>query len=300
MKKKIIVGFCAISSLLILTGCNTPNSSNQSSTSNSSITNNVEQKPQQIIPTPKNLQSITSPSSNGYMYLIAGTPSSKGLYKLQLSDGSQNNSISISNHAIGLARNSTGQLAYGEATSSTGAVDIVNTSTLKKIATIPVGAPVKDITVNPNGQTSFYVLNGNSHSESVSIISTHQKAITKNIPVSLGTIAIATDGSTLYCLESNGDIEGISIQTMKPQFQFKAVNNPISLVLSPGGNHLYILKKAGSNRNVSVINVQTESQTKALPAPKGANSIAINPDGSLIYVGADDNGISNVQSFSTR
>lgn len=293
MKKYWFIGTSILSSFLLV-GCSTTPATKTPSNSVASVA--IE--PAQIIPSPQNLMAITSPQTNGDIFEIAGNSVSKGLYEQSLSTGTVTDSASISNHAVGISEDTSGMLAVGESTSSTGVVDIINTSSLKLLHKFPVGAPVISIATKQNGE-SFYVLNGTKKSESVTVIDPKSKMVPKAIAVSLGTLNIAVSQHTLYCLESNGAVEGISLKTAKPQFQFKAVQNPLSMVLGPSGGHLYILKEAGVNRNVSVINLQTESQTRVLPAPKGAVAISINPDGSLIYVGSSVGKSSNIQAFKT-
>lgn len=286
----------ALLSISLLAGCGNskPNSSVNATSNKTALQSGV----QQILPTPAGLKSITSPDQNGNMYLLAGNSASKGLYQMELSDGKITNSVSVSNNAVDVAETPSGILAMGQATATTGAVEVFDPSTLKLQRTIPIGAPVLGITTDQRDGNLVYVLNGNSHSESVSVVNVGTGQVTSNIPVSLGTVGIATDGSTLYGLENNGDIEGFTVSNAKPAFQFKAVDSPIALTLSPDGQTLYILRAIDNGTNVSVFNLQTESQTRAVGAPKDATFLAINADGTLLYVGVRTSTSSNVQALS--
>lgn len=251
-----------------------------------------------IISTPNPLFDITSPNAQGDMVVLAGTAMSRGIYNIHLSDGSQSNSQSVSNAADALTETNSGVLLMGQGTTTSGAVSIVNAATLGVSSTIAVGGPVISMTVGPSPNI-VYVLTGNHKASAVYVLNVKEKKVTGSIPMSLGTLEIAIDGQTLYGLQANGDVQGISLQTKKPEFQFPAVKNPVAFVLSPDGQTLYVLKRTSTGENVSVIDLATESQIKAIAAPRGANSMEINADGTLLYVGVSTGKSSNVQALKT-
>lgn len=251
-----------------------------------------------IIPTPNSLVGITSPTSQGDIVVLAGSTKSRGLYNIHLSDGSQSNSQSVSNNADALTETNNGVLLMGQGTHDSGAVSIVNSTSLSVSYTIPVGGPVISMTVGPSPNV-LYVLTSNQKTSEVSLVNVKEKKVISSIPMSLGTLSIATDGQTLYGLQANGDVQGISLQSKKPVFQFSAVKNPVAFVLSPDDQTLYILKRVATGENISVFNLATESQIKVIAAPRGANTIQINPDGTLLYVGVSTSKSSNVQALKT-
>lgn len=286
----------SVVSVLALTGCNALSSpANPQPTPVPKQQSNVKS----IISSPNPLDAITSPNAQGDIVVLAGTAASRGLYTMSLSDGSISVSQSVSNHATTVAETNDGTLAIAQSTSASGAVQLVNSSTLKVTQTIPVGGPVRSLVAGASPNL-FYALNGGGKSEGVAVIDARQGVVTQNIPVSLGTIAIATDGQTLYGLQVNGDIEAISLSSKKVQYQFHAVKNPIAFTLSPDGQSFYVLKRAGNTENVSVINMATESQTKVLAAPRGANSLGVNASGTLLYVGVSTGKSSNVQALKVQ
>ena len=76
--------------------------------------------------------------------------------------------------------------------------------------------------------------------------------------------------------------------------------NPVQLTTSDTGGTLYVLKttQGGASGNVSVINLSTEGQTKALPAPAHSVDLQLSPDGMSLYLVVGTPTLGNVQQFA--
>ncbi len=167
------------------------------------------------------------------------------------------------------------------------------------MATVPIGAPVKDVYAGADG-TTFYVLNGNNSSSSVTLVNSETDKTSASVPVPLDTVAIAVDpsGQNLFALGSQGKVNQITIGSGAVAADYPVGQHPIALAVSTSGSALYVLNNVGGGANVGVIDVATESQTKVLPAPAGAVAVQVSPDGGSLYVAVGTPTVGNVQVFA--
>ena len=147
------------------------------------------------------------------------------------------------------------------------------TSGLVPLATIPIGAPVRDVVASPNG-TRFYVLDGTGGSASVTVVSATFTVLTSlPAPADAIGIVVSTDGGSVFAPRAVGSdlpdrrIVG-SARVLVPRGQAKAI------AISPDGTTLYVLKGTAVE-NTAVVDVQTEAATKALPAPTHAVGLVV-------------------------
>ena len=71
----------------------------------------------------------------------------------------------------------------------------------------------------------------------------------------------------------------------------------MQLAISSTGSTLYVLRSVAGGANIAVMDVATESQTRALPAP--ADSVGLQPsaDGRSLYLVVGTSNIGNIQEF---
>lgn len=259
-----------------------------------------ETKPTKVIPGPAGLIAGTAPQLNGDLWVLAGTLGIRTLHQLDLTTDTFGPALPATGSATSLTQSSSTLLGLGLASSLTGAVEFVDGATGATISTVAVGGPVREVTAGSDGST-FYALDGSSHSATVSAVSSITNTVKSVIPVPGDTISIAVDPNQqrIYALESDGDVSIVSVPG-KVLSRFPVGSNPKTLALSGDGDTMYVLKgTANGTENVGVINVSLESQTKALPAPTGTTDIAVSSDGATLYAFVGTPSVGNVQLFST-
>ncbi len=232
------------------------------------------------------------------MWLLARGHGSATLQQLNLSSGKISQIVPESSNADSTSQSPSGVVGVGVATATTGALELRNGSSGALLGTVPIGAPVKDVFAGADGST-FYVLNGNSTSASVTLVNSQSDKASVSVPVPLDTDAIAVDpsGANLFALGSGGKLDEITIGSQTVAASYPVGSMPVALAISPNGSTIYVLNSHDSIVNVGVIDVATERQTEAVPAPANAVGVQVSVDGTSLYdiVGTPTYG--NVQVF---
>ena len=288
----------------LVAACSSPSSPN-GATSTTAAPSNAH-KPVRTIPAAAGLAAIGAPQPNGVIWTLVKVPGAANLEEIQLTDGKPAMTVPESVDAVDVVQSSTGELAVGVATATTGSLELRNGGSASLTATVPIGAPVRRVAVGGDGKT-FYVLDGNSTSMSVSVVDASTHSITKTIPVPLDSLDVvpSADQSSLYVLTgtptgtTTGTVDQVVVATGKAEGHFVVGPGPICLAISPAGDLLYVLKGTGSIRNTAVVDLATESVSKVLPAPEAANDVQVDADGTEIYVAAGTETYGNIQVFAT-
>ncbi len=233
------------------------------------------------------------------MWLLTRSYGAANLQQLNLTTGKIALVIPESASAISVAQSPSGVIGVGIGTAATGALELRNGSSGAVVSTVPIGAPVKGVYAGADG-TTFYVLNGTSTSVSVTLVNSQTDRVSVSVPVPLDTIAIAVDptGQSLFALGAGGKLDQITIGSGTVAASFSVGSNPIQLAVSTSGSTIYVLKSTSSTANVGVINVATEAQTKALPAPANSVGIQASSDGQSLLLVVGTSSYGNIQVFS--
>jgi DNA-binding beta-propeller fold protein YncE len=274
-------------------------SSGAPATGRSRSSSAAEVRPAHIYAAPAGLLGAAAPQQNGVLWLLAGTSSARALHALDLSNSSLVGAVPVSNDASSLAQSSTGELADGIATATAGAVELRNGSTGALVATVPVGAPVRQLVFGADGNT-LYVLDGNATSTSVTVVDTGSKTVQGSFGVGLDTVAVAPspDQTSVWALSSKGAVEQVAVAGGKVEARFTVGHSGTDLVISPTGDRLYVLKGAPSSRNVAVVAVATEQVRTVLPAPADCVAVVLSADGQTLYDAVGTTSLGNVQAFA--
>jgi DNA-binding beta-propeller fold protein YncE len=254
-----------------------------------------------VFAAPKNLLGAAQPQPNGTLWALAGDTASKGLFSISLATGKGTGSISVSNAALSVTESLSGIVGLALGTGQTGALELLNGSTGKPIRTIPLGAPARDVVVGSDGAT-FYVLNGNAKSASVTVVNSRNGDQQGTIPVPLDTVSVAPDatGSSLYALQPTGLVSQIAVAAGTIMTKFSVGSAGRSLAVSPDGGTLYVLKNAGAAvDNVAEVNLATQSVQRVLPAPANSMQVLVSADGSRLYQLVGTPSYGNIQVFAS-
>jgi DNA-binding beta-propeller fold protein YncE len=232
------------------------------------------------------------------MWILVKATGSANIQSFDLSKGTTLGIVPVGSDASAITELSTGVVAVGTAAGTAGSVELRNGTSGALSATIPVSGPVKALAPGADGAT-LYVLTGTVKSEAISVLDTSNQTVTKTIPVSLGTVAVAASpsGSDIYGLGDTGQVSDYPVAGGTAISRFKAGNSGIALAISPDGNTLYVLKGSGAVRNVAEVSTATESVRKVLPAPAGAVSVSVSADGTSLYDVVGTPAYGNIQVF---
>lgn len=258
----------------------------------------AQTQPERILAAPKDALSAGEPQPDGTMWVLAGTPTSRGLFKFDLGTGHGVGSISVSGATRAVTQALSGTIGLALGTKNSGALQLLNGSTAAVTKTVPLGAPARGIAVGADG-TTFYVLNGTASSASVTIVNSQSGRVLGTVPVPLNAVSIAPgpQQTTLYALQPNGRVSEIAVAGGKIMDSFPVGESGDSLALSPDGNTLYALKSTSGTANVAVVNLATDSVHQVLPAPGNSRQVLVSADGSQLYELAGSSAYGNIQVF---
>jgi DNA-binding beta-propeller fold protein YncE len=255
--------------------------------------------PQRIVGAPAGLRAVTAPQANGISWGLAGS-SSKGLYQLEAATWHPHGgSVSVSAAAHSIAVSARGVLGVALGASRSGALELMDAKTAKPIKTIALPAPAEQVVTGSDG-TTFYVLTAWPHMASVALVNSLTGRIRGTIPVPAGTVSMAPNPAqtSLYVLQKNGLIDEISVAGGKISTSFQVGTGGISLVLSPDGRTLYVLKGTLQVANIAVVDTSTESIKRVLPAPGYCREVQVSANGRQLYEIVGAPGFGNIQVFA--
>jgi YVTN family beta-propeller protein len=282
----------AVGVALVVAGCGSSGHHTPSATST------VASKPEHTIALPAGVRGAAAVQPNGYVWVLAGTGHVATLTQLQLSNGGKAATEPVSSDTTSVAQSPQGEIALGTATRTAGTVEVLNAAA-QDPKSLPVGGPVEDVAYGPSGKY-LYVLDGSARSRSVTVIDMQTRKTTESIGVSPATVSIVPNPgeSGVWSLTRTGLITELGLSNHKPITTISLNSVGVALTLSPSGSTLYVLKRAGSTSNVAVINTNTSSITKVLPAASNSVAVGISVNSSELYQYVGSLRYGNVQIFS--
>lgn len=259
----------------------------------------AEMKPEHIVPAPKNLLAAAQPQPNGIMWMLAGSSTRRGLYQIDLSSGQVIGSLSVSNAVQSVAQSLNGTIGLALGTRRTGALELLDGSTVKVNRIVPLPAPAREVVVGSD-DTTFYVLTGTPSASNVSIVNSRDGRVRGTVPVPADTVSFSPGAqqTALYVLGGDGRVSEISIAGGKVIASFVVGDSGRSLAFSPDGTTLYALKGTAARSNIAVVDVARESVQRALPAPSHCLEVVLSASGRQLYEVVGTAGYGNVQMFA--
>jgi len=251
-----------------------------------------------IVPLPSGVVSVAALQPNGTIWVLSGDPAEKTLSQVNLGTRKTFQAVGVSSDAQGVAQSSTGLLALGLGTSTTGAVELMNGSSASITGTIPVGAPVRALAFGADGVT-LYVLDGTLTSASVTVINTSTEKVVSTIGVPSDAIDLAPDSSqtSIWTVEQSGNVQQTSLQSTKPIQQLPIGGPGMALALAPD-NTLYVLKGKQSILNIAVISTETASIQRVIGAAANSVGLVSSITGTTLYDVVGSPSFGNIQAIS--
>jgi YVTN family beta-propeller protein len=167
-----------------------------------------------------------------------------------------------------------------------GDVSVIDTSTNKVVATIPVGGTPYYVAVNSTGTRAYVNCNG-----SICVIDTNINSVIAKIPVAIvaaggdwrwGEIAIDSTDTLLYTT-CNDSICVMNLKTNKEVGVPVPVGKvPYIVVLNPSNTRIYVTNT--QSHDVSVIDTTNNNPVATIKVGTYPFGAAITPDGARVYV----------------
>lgn len=233
------------------------------------------------------------------MWLLARVGGVADVTPLNLATSKVGGAVPVSSAADALTELSTGTVVVGTATASTGSIELLNGTSGTLSSTIAMSDPVKAVAAGSDG-TTVYALEAAPSAEAIAVVDTTSGKITATIPVSSGTVGVvgSVDGSSVYGVQSNGLISQYAVAGGQPTARFSIGHSGIAAAISPTGTTLYVLKSNGVAFNIAVVDLATERDVTALPAPANSVGLVISQDASTLYALVGTPAVGNVQAYS--
>jgi DNA-binding beta-propeller fold protein YncE len=233
------------------------------------------------------------------MWLLAESSGATTLQQLDLTKDDILRVVPEASGADAVAQSPSGVVGVAVARGGAGSLELRNASGQLE-ATVPVGDPARDVVAGAGG-TTFYVLNGDRSSMSVTLIDEQTRRALDTVPVPLDTLAVAVDPSEtdLFALERDGNLAEITVNSGAVIKVFNpGISRPLQVCISPDGGELYVLRHAGDvETDVDVVAVGLHRVTRTVTAPDGAVDLAISLDGTTLYGIVGATGYGSVQLF---
>ena len=252
-----------------------------------------------IVPLPNGVISAGAVQPNGMVWVLSGDTAVKTLSQISLSTKKPSQAVGVSADAQAVAQSSTGLLALGLGTATTGAVELLSGSSASITGTVAVGGPVRALAFGADGVT-LYVLDSTATSASVSVINTSSDTVVSTIGVPADAVGLAPNPSqtSIWTVEQSGNVQQTLLQSAKP-IQQLAVGAPgIAVALSPDGAALFVLKGNQAVSNIDVIGAATDNVQRVIGA--AADSVGLVPSisGTTLYDVVGSPSVGNIQAIS--
>lgn len=186
------------------------------------------------------------------------------------------------------------------ANSGSDSVSVINTSTDKVIATVPVRFDPGSVAITPNGAFAYVT---KYSSESVAVIRTATNSVVANVRVGSSPNAVAITPNGQFAYVTNRDDSTVSVIRISTNAVVANVDvglNPTGVAVTPDGNFAFVTNS--NEDSVSVIRTATNTVVATVGMRgfgeefnPGVWAVAVAPGGAVAYV-TTDNGVSLINT----
>jgi hypothetical protein len=252
-----------------------------------------------IVPLPSGAISAAQVQPNGTTWVLSGNSAVKTLTEVDLSTKKSEQSVGVSSSAQAVAQSSTGLLALGLGTATTGAVELLNGNSASVTGTVAIGAPVRALAFGADGVT-LYVLDGTTTAASVTVINTSTERAVSTFGVPADAIGVAPDPTqtTIWTVEESGNVQQTSLQSTKPIQQFALGSPGIALAIAPNSGTLYVLKGNQAASNIDLISTATDTVDRVIGAAANSVGLVASISGTTLYDVVGSPTLGNIQAIS--
>jgi YVTN family beta-propeller protein len=172
----------------------------------------------------------------------------------------------------------------GDSSGNNGSVSLVDTETLKVVATLPTGGAPLGLAFTPDGDL-VYIADDSSNTVSVWNAKTLGLVDTVTVVSNPGNLAATPDGASVYVLSlSSGAASVIDTKTNSVTATISvSTQSLLSIAIRPDGRFAYATHCCADN-NVTVIDTKSNTVVTQIPLGGGPSGIAVTPDGRFVIV----------------
>lgn len=172
-------------------------------------------------------------------------------------------------------------------------IAIVDTTSDKVIANVPLGRTAMDVAVSPDGRTVYAAVEDYNATDlgNISVIDAARATITRTIatPPYAGRnyVTVSPDGLTLYADGRSGS-QNPSLEMLNAQegtvsgYIAVGVNNPVIGAFSRDGTTAYVTETASTD--LFVVDTVSRTVSRTIPLDTVPTSVALDPTGRFAYV----------------
>lgn len=197
------------------------------------------------------------------------------------------NEIKFNGGVHGIDLSGDGQYLYvslspGLGNDGNGALAVLKTDTLEKIAEIDTVVGSSHVAVTPDGSQVWLA---HANGGKVSVIDTKTNTLVKTIKVAdvPNEVAISPDGKWAFVANVGSDLVSvIEIDTLEVIKTIQAGDGPHGVTVSPNGKELWVSSR--NSYDVTIIDTATLERKAILPTGGSANHVAFSQNGEWAYV----------------
>ncbi len=197
------------------------------------------------------------------------------------------NEIKFNGGVHGIDLSGDGQYLYvslspGLSKNGNGALAVLKTDTMEKIAEIDTVVGSSHVAVTPDGAQVWLA---HANGGKVSVIDTKTNTVVKTIKVAdvPNEVAISPDGKWAFVANVGSDLVSvIEIESLQVVKTVQAGDGPHGVTVSPDGTELWVSSR--DSFDVTIINTATLETKTIIPTGGSANHVAFSQNGKWAYV----------------
>ncbi len=173
-------------------------------------------------------------------------------------------------------------LSPGLSQEGDGALAVLKTDTMERIAEIDTVVGSSHVAVTPNGSQVWLA---HANAEKVSVIDTKTNTVVKIIQVGKvpNEVAVSPDGKWAFVANVESDLVSvIDIETLQVVKTIQAGDGPHGVTVSPNGRELWVSSR--NSFDVTIIDTATLERKAIIPTGGSANHVAFSQNGEWAYV----------------
>jgi len=205
-----------------------------------------------------------------------------------------------------------------------GDLTIVDGTTRRVVATIPLGKRARGVHASPDGRTLFVALRGTpiagadeSHSsttvaafpngraeagpDGIAVVDLAKRRVTRMLPGGSDPteFAVTADGQRLFVADAGaGTVDAVRVRDGRVEHRVRVENGPEGVSVSPDGRSVYVA--CGAAGAVSVIDGRTGEAVGRIDVGGRPRAVAFLPDGSCAFVPSETEGKLRVIDTASR
>ncbi len=229
---------------------------------------------------------------NGRLALVANYTSNT-VTPIQLPSDKALAPVNAGAGPAGVAVNPAGTMAY-VTDANTDTVTPIDLRTLKALAPITVGEGPQGIAITPDGTRAYVadagaIIAGQSGTIGHQVTPIDLSSRRALAPITVGNapvgVAITPDGSTVFVTNLNSEsVSTISVASDQSSGAIAVSGGPVAVAVAAGAAWVVNTPAGGQGNNVQPISLTTDTAGKPIKLPKGAQNIAIAPNGRTAYI----------------